>query len=267
MNAEPGGAQPRRAGEFGQIDDRRAFDHRRAEALRAGACRPSWCRRWRSGRRSAARGRPAARHRCGSPPWLSRTPARRSLHRGEGQLALLADRHEADVELVGQHRADDEAARVEPGDRAQAQLEKRCTNWSISTRNTRGLDSSGVMSRNWMPGEGQSARCGCGCGCSRRRSSSRALSFNRGRATSRPAPATPGSPESTSVSPAPSTMASSGCVTAPEGAPHRQCRDADRVQRLVGQGLADAGRRGGQRDAEQAGRLRSSAVSSSAPWK
>jgi hypothetical protein len=33
----------------------------------------------------------------------------------EGQLALLADRHETDVELVGHHRAQDEAARVQAG--------------------------------------------------------------------------------------------------------------------------------------------------------
>jgi tripartite-type tricarboxylate transporter receptor subunit TctC len=45
--------------------------------VRAGACRPSWCRRWRSGRRSAPRGRPGARRRCASPPWRCRTPARR----------------------------------------------------------------------------------------------------------------------------------------------------------------------------------------------
>jgi hypothetical protein len=36
-------------------------------------------------------------------------------HGGEGQLALFADRHEAHVQLVGHHRAQDEAARVQPG--------------------------------------------------------------------------------------------------------------------------------------------------------
>ena len=47
-------------------------------AAPAVACRPSSCRRWRSGRRSAPRARRAAPRRCASPPWPSRIPARRS---------------------------------------------------------------------------------------------------------------------------------------------------------------------------------------------
>jgi hypothetical protein len=45
------------------------------------------------------------------------------LDRREGQLALLADRHEAHAQLVGQHRADDEAARVQAGHRGRPHVE------------------------------------------------------------------------------------------------------------------------------------------------
>ena len=40
---------------------------------------------------------------------------------GEGQLAFLADGHEADIELIGHDRSQDEAARVQAGDHVGAQ--------------------------------------------------------------------------------------------------------------------------------------------------
>jgi hypothetical protein len=36
-------------------------------------------------------------------------------HRGEGQLAFFADRHKTHAQFVGHHRAQDEAARIQPG--------------------------------------------------------------------------------------------------------------------------------------------------------
>jgi hypothetical protein len=37
-----------------------------------------------------------------------------SFHGGEGQLALLADRNEPHAQFIRHHRAEDEAARIEP---------------------------------------------------------------------------------------------------------------------------------------------------------
>lgn len=120
---QPRLAQPLRTVQIGQVDDRRAFDDRRAEALEQASA---------GHHRAAGRDQVvdqhdavARLHRVGVH--LDRRRAVFELvgflDRRERQLALLADRHEADVQLVRDDRADDEPARVEAGNDVRADVE------------------------------------------------------------------------------------------------------------------------------------------------
>ena len=120
---QAGLAQALRTLQLGQVDDGRAFDHRGAQALQQAQARQH---------RAAGGDQVVDQHDAvaalhGIGVHLHGGAAVLELvalfHRGVGQLALLADRHEAHVELVGHHRADDEAARIQPGDRIGLHVE------------------------------------------------------------------------------------------------------------------------------------------------
>ena len=75
--------------------------------------------------------------------------------RPPGQLALLADRHEAAAELMGDGAAEDEAARLDAGDMVDAGAgERAARSPSTAARRPAGSAISVVMSRNRMPGLG-----------------------------------------------------------------------------------------------------------------
>ena len=77
--------------------------------------------------------------------------------RVERQLARLADRHEADVQLQRQRRGKDEPARLGRGDDVDLRIRdsaRPSARWP--RERPRGLPNSGVMSRNRMPGLGKS---------------------------------------------------------------------------------------------------------------
>ena len=113
---QPGFAQPAAAAKLGKIDDGSAFDHASTQPLE----------KILASHHGAAGGDQvidqhhavAAQHRVGVDLDRGRSVLQvvRLLQRGVGQFALLANGHEADVELIGQHRADDEAARIHPRD-------------------------------------------------------------------------------------------------------------------------------------------------------
>ena len=71
-----------------------------------------------------------------------------------GQLALLADRHEAGRELMRHRATEDEAARFDAGDLVDLLPAQGCTSSSTARRKARALPSKVVMSRNMMPGLG-----------------------------------------------------------------------------------------------------------------
>ncbi len=121
VERQPGFAQPRGAAQLGQIDDGGTFGHRGAQPLQQSA----------PGHHGAAGGDEvvdqqdpvAGLDRVGMQ--LDRGAAVFQfvgfLDRGERQLALLADGHEAHVELVGHDGAEDEAARVQARDHVGTQ--------------------------------------------------------------------------------------------------------------------------------------------------
>ena len=77
-----------------------------------------------------------------------------------GQLALLADRHEADAELMRHRAAENEPARLDARDLVDLHALVGPTSSSTAARNARASPNRVVMSRNMIPGLGNPGWCG-----------------------------------------------------------------------------------------------------------